>query len=145
MSREHLVEWELVDETKLPGKKSAPMPLCPPQIPRDLTWDRTWAAEVVTRWVTSWATARRSHFLSKAFQVRRPRATIYVWSICLLFGKHWIRISVWKPAVLIGFSKFPSWNIYIHGNTYLWNISFLIRYYLNNVADRASLSKSKLQ
>jgi hypothetical protein len=28
------------------GRKPAPVPLCPPQIPHDLTWDRTRAAAV---------------------------------------------------------------------------------------------------
>jgi hypothetical protein len=38
--------------------KPAPVPLCPPQIPYDLTWDRTRAAAVGSRQLTAWAMAR---------------------------------------------------------------------------------------
>jgi hypothetical protein len=31
------------------GRKPTPVSLCPPQIPRDLTWDETWAAPVTGR------------------------------------------------------------------------------------------------
>jgi hypothetical protein len=34
-------------------RKPAPAPLCPPQIPYDLTWARTRAAEVGSRLLTS--------------------------------------------------------------------------------------------
>jgi hypothetical protein len=33
--------------------KPAPVPLCSPQIPHDLTWDRTWAAAVGSRRLTA--------------------------------------------------------------------------------------------
>jgi hypothetical protein len=36
-------------------RKPAPVPLCPPQIPRDLTWARTQAAAVGSRLLTAWA------------------------------------------------------------------------------------------
>jgi hypothetical protein len=39
-------------------RKPAPMPLCPPQIPHDLTWDRTRAAAVGSQRLTAWAMAR---------------------------------------------------------------------------------------
>jgi hypothetical protein len=38
-------------------RKHAPVPLCPPQIPHDLTWDRTRAAAVGSRRLTAWAMA----------------------------------------------------------------------------------------
>jgi hypothetical protein len=38
--------------------KPAPMPLCPPQIPHDLTWARTRAAVVGCRQLTALAMAR---------------------------------------------------------------------------------------
>jgi hypothetical protein len=38
--------------------KPAPVPLCPPQIPLDLTWDRTRAAAVGSQRLTAWAVAR---------------------------------------------------------------------------------------
>jgi hypothetical protein len=39
-------------------RKSAPVPLCPPQIPHDLAWDRTRAAAVGSQRLTAWAMAR---------------------------------------------------------------------------------------
>jgi hypothetical protein len=38
-------------------RKPAPVPLCPPQIPHDLTWDRTQAATVGSWRLTAWAMA----------------------------------------------------------------------------------------
>jgi hypothetical protein len=35
------------------GRKSVPIPLCPPQIPYDLTRDRTWAAAVGSQRLTN--------------------------------------------------------------------------------------------
>jgi hypothetical protein len=37
---------------------ATPVPLCPPQIPHDLTWDRIRALSVGSRWVAAWAMAR---------------------------------------------------------------------------------------
>jgi hypothetical protein len=46
-------------------RKPAPVPLCPPQIPHDLTWDRTRAAAVGCRRLTVWAITRPTlHLLS---------------------------------------------------------------------------------
>jgi hypothetical protein len=39
-------------------RKPAPVPLCPPQIPHDLTWDRTRAAAVGSQRLTASAMAR---------------------------------------------------------------------------------------
>jgi hypothetical protein len=39
-------------------RKPASVPLCPPQIPHDLTWDRTRAAAVGSQRLTAWAMAR---------------------------------------------------------------------------------------
>jgi hypothetical protein len=41
-------------------RKPAPMPLCPPQIPHDLTWARIRAAAVGSRRLTAWAMAQLS-------------------------------------------------------------------------------------
>jgi hypothetical protein len=41
-------------------RKPAPVPLCSPQIPHDLTWDRTRAATVGSLRLTAWAMARPS-------------------------------------------------------------------------------------
>jgi hypothetical protein len=38
--------------------KPAPVPLCPPQIPHDLTWDRTRAAAVGSQRLTASGMAR---------------------------------------------------------------------------------------
>jgi hypothetical protein len=40
-------------------RKPPPVPLCPPQIPHDLTWARTPAAAMGSRRLTTWAMARR--------------------------------------------------------------------------------------
>jgi hypothetical protein len=40
------------------GTKPDPVPLCPPQIPHDLTWVRTRAAAVGSRRLTAWVMAR---------------------------------------------------------------------------------------
>jgi hypothetical protein len=39
-------------------RKPAPVPLCPPQIPHDLTWARTRAAAAGSQRLTAWAMAR---------------------------------------------------------------------------------------
>jgi hypothetical protein len=39
-------------------RKPAPVPLCPPQVPHDLTWDRTRAAAVGSQRLTAWAMER---------------------------------------------------------------------------------------
>jgi hypothetical protein len=43
-------------------RKLAPVPLCPPQIPHDLTWDRTRTYAVGSQRLTAWAMARPCHF-----------------------------------------------------------------------------------
>jgi hypothetical protein len=45
-------------------RKPAPVPLCSPQIPHDLTWARTRATAVGSRRLTAWAMARPCYFLS---------------------------------------------------------------------------------
>jgi hypothetical protein len=45
-------------------RKPSPVPLCPPQIPHDLTWDRTRAAAVESQRLNDWAMAR-PYVLSK--------------------------------------------------------------------------------
>jgi hypothetical protein len=37
MRMQNLVEWWLAAETEVLGEKPAPVPLCPPEIPYDLT------------------------------------------------------------------------------------------------------------
>jgi hypothetical protein len=45
-------------------RKPAPVPLCPPQIPHDLTWDWTRAATVGSQRLTAWAMAWPKHLLT---------------------------------------------------------------------------------
>jgi hypothetical protein len=48
-------------------RKPAPVPLCPPQIPYDLTLDLTWAAAIGSQRLTAWTMARSNSFdFSKA-------------------------------------------------------------------------------
>jgi hypothetical protein len=49
---------ELAGETEVLGKKPAPAPLCPPQIPLDQTRARTRAVAVGSQRLTAWAMAR---------------------------------------------------------------------------------------
>jgi hypothetical protein len=46
MNMEQLMQWKLEEETEVLGEKHAPVPLCRPQIPQDLTEARTWATTV---------------------------------------------------------------------------------------------------
>jgi hypothetical protein len=40
-------------------RKTAPVSLCSPQIPHDLTWPRTRSAALGSRWLTAWAMTRQ--------------------------------------------------------------------------------------
>jgi hypothetical protein len=51
-------------ESRSTRRKRAPVPLCPPQIPYDLTRTLTRAAAVGSRWLTAWATALPILFLT---------------------------------------------------------------------------------
>jgi hypothetical protein len=54
-------------------RKPAPVRLCPPQIPRDLTWAGTRAATVGSRRLTAWAMARLIRTVtSSVLEVRCP-------------------------------------------------------------------------
>jgi hypothetical protein len=46
-------------------RKPVPVPLCPPQIPHDLTWAQTWAAVVGSQRLTASAMARPTKYLSQ--------------------------------------------------------------------------------
>jgi hypothetical protein len=54
--------WNEIDRGKPKysggGGEPVPVPLCPPQIPHELTWDRTRASAVRGRRLTAWAMAR---------------------------------------------------------------------------------------
>jgi hypothetical protein len=53
MSVEQSVEW-VTGETEVLGEKPAPVPLCPPQSPHDLTS----ATVAGSQWLTTWAMAQ---------------------------------------------------------------------------------------
>jgi hypothetical protein len=55
-------------------RKATPAPLCPPQIPHNLTWARTWAAAVGSRRLTTWAMARPITYLTTLSET----ATLYM-------------------------------------------------------------------
>jgi hypothetical protein len=57
-------------------RKPATVPLCPPQIPHDLTWSRTQAAAVGSRRLTAWAMARPG--LRLTWLVRQVRMKVSV-------------------------------------------------------------------
>jgi hypothetical protein len=40
------------------GENTAPVPLCPPQIPQELAWSWTWSSAVKRLRLTAWAMAR---------------------------------------------------------------------------------------
>jgi hypothetical protein len=46
-------------------REHVPVPLCPPQIPHDLTWARTRAAAVGSRRLTAWAMVRPPPLISE--------------------------------------------------------------------------------
>jgi hypothetical protein len=48
-------------------RKPAPVQLCPPQIPHDLTWDWTRPSAVGSRRLTAWAMARPSYHINYSF------------------------------------------------------------------------------
>jgi hypothetical protein len=82
-------------------RKPAPVPLCPPQIPHDLTCAWTLAASVGSRRLTAWAMARPSswcykNLLSKnLFWVVWPRSVTS--EICL---------RLWSLDILVSFCVF---------------------------------------
>jgi hypothetical protein len=57
MSVEQSVEW-VARETEVFGGNLPPVPLCPPQIPHDLTWAWTRAASLRRQKLAAWAMAR---------------------------------------------------------------------------------------
>jgi hypothetical protein len=54
-------------ENRITRRKTAPVPLDPPQIPHDLTWVRTRAAAVGNQRLTAWAIARSLQSQSDRF------------------------------------------------------------------------------
>jgi hypothetical protein len=53
MDVKHSEEYELEGETAVLAENLPPVPLCPPQIPYDMTWARTRAAAVGSKRLTA--------------------------------------------------------------------------------------------
>jgi hypothetical protein len=64
-------------------KKPAPVPLCPPQIPHNLTWDRTRAAAVGSQRLTAWAMAQPLSHKIELFEpnLTYPMAGNMLWNV----------------------------------------------------------------
>jgi hypothetical protein len=54
------VEWNWQGKTEVRREKPVPVPLCPPQIPQELTQNRTRASAIWDRRLTAWVMARPS-------------------------------------------------------------------------------------
>jgi hypothetical protein len=62
-------------------RKPAPVPLCPPQIPHDLTWDRTRAAAVGSQRLTAWAREGTTGYRQGAMyiiQINKQQTNIHI-------------------------------------------------------------------
>jgi hypothetical protein len=59
-------------------RKAAPVPLCPPQIPHDLTWARTRAAVVGSRWLILFSFNWRLWLYTRGFCVSGVDNTYYI-------------------------------------------------------------------
>jgi hypothetical protein len=75
-------------------RKPAPVPLCPPQIPHDLTCARTRAAAVGSRRLTAWAMAQPKPLDPKSLEFNPHQHT--------LFKKHFIKnhFSIYASSVV---------------------------------------------
>jgi hypothetical protein len=56
-------------ENRSTQRKPAPVPLCPPQIPNDLTWARTRAAVLGSPRLTDWAMALPWYMVTDVFEI----------------------------------------------------------------------------
>jgi hypothetical protein len=70
-------------------RKSVPVPLCPPQIPRDLTWARTRAVAVESRRPTAWAMAR-----PRDYAVTFNPRSLFVLTFLIVF---WVKFGEINP------------------------------------------------
>jgi hypothetical protein len=58
-------------------RKPAPVPLCTPKIPHDLTWDRTRAAAMGSQRLTAWAIARPTTGLTSNRKMHSQKTDLY--------------------------------------------------------------------
>jgi hypothetical protein len=91
-------------------RKPAPVPLCPLQIPHDLTWARTPAAAVGSQRLTAWATSRPVQALGHGLTDGHGRHTrlffFLLWKE-LVYSK-----GFWRWCITLGL--FPSSGIPPH-------------------------------
>jgi hypothetical protein len=80
-------------------RKLAPVPLCPPQIPHDLTRAWTWAAMLGSWWLRAWAMPWPKEYCSRMKCDRIKKTGILKYQSN---GKWSVRISLswWKDSVL---------------------------------------------
>jgi hypothetical protein len=62
-------EMRISRGNRITRRKTALMPLCPPQIPHDLTWPRTWVATVGCQQLTAWAIARLTYVILRIVHI----------------------------------------------------------------------------
>jgi hypothetical protein len=78
--------------SRITRRKPAPVPLCPSQIPRDLTWDRT---VVGSRRLTAWAMAR-----PPAINLTHNTVTQLLSQRCILVESLWVQITKYPTFIL---------------------------------------------
>jgi hypothetical protein len=96
-------------------RKPAPVPLCPPQIPHDVTWDRTRAAAVGSQRLTAWAMARPQWTLLVSFVIWqiliKLGSTVYCTQLVHSFCKLCLKIPCYFICVPLIISNRLWWNL----------------------------------
>jgi hypothetical protein len=104
---ENLVELRLAGETEVLGRKPAPAPLCPPQIPLNQTQPRTRAAAVGSQRLTAWVMARPLpyfYWISVLWSVVLRSLYLRVWHFRMFCSKWHLNCS-WFPVLKSSFLK----------------------------------------
>jgi hypothetical protein len=101
MTVEQFVEWMIRMGNWSTGRKPVPVPLCPPQIPRDLNWAGTRAAAVESRRLTARTTARPD--------TATLNSSLVPFSSCLCPRKRAVEKS--HPATWRGLALRPIWVV----------------------------------
>jgi hypothetical protein len=112
-------------------RKPAPVSLCPPQIPHDLTQARTWSAAVGSQWLTAWAmawntmTGETEVGKGEHIYLAWSRSAIKMWDRNVLYvylkGGH----NIWKNS----WEQIKSENVFLWPPTILhiiWILSYTI-------------------
>jgi hypothetical protein len=88
-------------------REPAPVPLCPTQIPHDLTWDGTWAITVGGQRLTAWAMSRPSCWVEICISLHFCQG-IWPWKVC---HRH-VSVSFHQSSSLG--SSFMPWDMYAY-------------------------------